>query len=488
MSVIHEKHSQLVLKIPEVHFGTDDTIETPNESTTSEGTAAKPIRTSVVRTLRVSSLSALIGSLTSPEVRPTEAYEESDSSSEDEAAQMAMSQSIVSLKSSASMYHSAVSLPPMTSSSNVPIDDPYSTSTVLSSKDPIVIQVISHPSASYRPNTTPKPKINIQVSIGVLACALEAWQVRCLIDCATFIPDPPPPVPKPSIPRQPSIRDTLHASIQLRALVVLLLQPAGSTPTQQIDDFFSRPLMPFTKQQHVRLQLDHLNASVSKELKLEDSLLELVSETTASIHDAFVMYLRPSQSSPNTTVFPHNQSSAPSDSNDGIISPIFIFDSNLSPATARSSTTVFPFLDITNEWDKRGSMLRPSVWRVRVPPKKESATQPTTPSNVGDKDAISFRKGSVGELRLNPFHIFVDLDMVSAFLVPFLDGMSPKDIAENTSDVPDIDDEDVLSQHGEEAIMETPRPRVLELDREDDNSKEPVSCHTTRHLLLPVDF
>ncbi|KAF8317481.1 hypothetical protein DL93DRAFT_2165719 [Clavulina sp. PMI_390] len=507
LTVIHDAHVEVCIQIPEMTFGTEDTLETPPtppagpETQDSPAEAAPPpIRLSVTRTFRMSDLSISMNDLRNvhspPLSRPLHASTRSDdyeeSSSEDEMPPAHMSQSVLSVKSSASMYLSALSLPPPPNDEAAAISTPppvMSTAPsrpasvpVLRIQDPIVVQVISHPSASYRnvASSASRPKVVVNASIGVIGVALQSWQVRALLECTQFIPSSPQhPSPPPAIPRAPSIRDTMLITFQIRSMVALLMSPQSSRSHRTeyisgIESFFEKPLLSHVSSRipHIRLQLDHFEANFSKKLDLTPTP-SLSTELSSHINDLFVMYF----------ALPAPLSSDHLDSldNDMTVSPILIFDPNLVHTPNAARTNAFPFVDPTPEWEKQGTMLRPSVWRAKAPqPSRRDALAASMvlPSEKRQMISIEQRNAEPLEVSLLPLHFFVDLNVVSSFLIPFLDDLTPAVSFDEDSDEEDgsigsieSEEDEFTNNQADAAIMETPRPRKLELEA--DNSPGP---------------
>lgn len=552
ITIIHDGRTEVHIDIPQMHFGTEDTHETPAPTTTPASALASapapahttndpeiqnpPARVAVTRTFRLSglvvSMKDIIESPLSPpspsflrHPHPRHPSDESEdsSSSEDEMAPMHMSQSVLSVKSSASMYHSAMSLPPPSMDASVrnvplslqvPSEASSSTTTILTIKDPIVVQVVSHPTASYRSSSVgpTRPKVVLTATVGVVGVAVESRRLRSLLAFAQFIPESPPtpssgPLSVPS--RAPTIKDTLMASLHLRAVVVLLLGP-NQRPTSNRDTvssassiqrFFDRPLAPYsdTQSSHLRLQLDHFDATFSKKL-VASTTPGLLSELDANLNDLFIVYLK--------SRYPIAGVEATSGTSS--VSPVLIFDPHLVHVPAAAHTNVFPFVGTVSEWEKQATMLRPSVWRARAPQtskrdvpvtvETEGTSSGAGPTLIEKRHVITVRysgsqddQGEEAEIILLPIHGFVDLEMLSQFMIPFLDRLTPApslvddEVEDDGGSIGSIDSEEVYDpDHVDPATMETPRPRQVELEpeqfsphayRADAKRPSPSVCH-----------
>lgn len=578
VTIIHEDHSQLTIRIPDIQFSTEDTLEsisiphskppasthpTPSSnlasspsqtSETLQVDTATQIRTAVTRTIGIAPLSIQMQLVTRPS-QPREARRETrhradfgsqtfgserddgdSSSSDDETTQMYMSQSIMSLPASASIYHSAVSLAPPPALPAFSRSFPSSSSsddgelpptllsaplTIFSTNDRISLQFISHPSSSYQnqvpsstsptssdstaaePSTSLRPKIIMRLGVGVLAVATDSVHLRSLVDLVSFATSASPSNPSPprsSNPapqRPPTIRDTMEITLQVKAVVAILLLPVAefqspsmvpSSMNDVTEEFFAKPLLPFPisgfHASHVRAQLDHFDGTFRKELELAASgprplpyVLRTVAKSTLA--DAFVVYYSSLQST---------------------IQPIVIFDPNLTPSSSNPPKPdpgkLAGDIEITRpaNWEREGALHKLSAWRskigtqVRRPDVDLVDVQSPSPHAVTVNFLAGNRTPSLStiDVAILPIHVFVNVLVVSEFMVPFLDRMAPttpndrraQDTDSNPSipDDQDIEDMEEVSAFGiphdgpksyeTEKVLETPKPRAMELDPE----------------------
>jgi hypothetical protein len=467
IAIIDDGHTKVTLHIPDMHFGSEDTHETLQEENADPSQPSVPVRTAVTRTFRVSSISVSMTNIEHSHGVKMPGYgtlDDSDSSSsEDETALKQMASSMLSIKSSTSMYHSALSLHSLDATTRSPPSRQPSTK-ILSINDPIRVHVTSHPTASYRSSSS-KPKVVAGASIGVIAVALENWHVRALLDFMRFIPQSTSAILVHSPPRLPTIKDILLMTMEIRAGVALLVTPSlGHLHSANIDHFFARPLSPYTNCSHLRLQVDQIGASLSKKLDTDATTPRILPQLDATISDAAILY------------FEHSKSSLPAEAYEatgsfGSTSPVMIFDPNLSQFPSAQRATRYPFMDITTEWEKLGSILRPSAWRVRAP-KRDAAGAQITGATGERRHAMSFSSTTLperhGEVVLLPIHLFIDPGVVSGYILPYLNSVT------SPAAMPDEDNDSVggrVQERADEAILETPRPRHAELEVDEDSAR-----------------
>ena len=96
-------------------------------------------------------------------------------------------------------------------------------------------------------------KVRIELTMGIIACALSGWQIRSIIDVAdmwTSHSAPPAPVAAPvqsNDSNSPIPLDDVEGNVRIRGLVVLLLpttRTSASNPDDALTEYFSRPLVP----------------------------------------------------------------------------------------------------------------------------------------------------------------------------------------------------------------------------------------------------
>jgi hypothetical protein len=248
----------------------------------------------------------------------------------------------------------------------------------------------------------------------------------------------------------------------------------------------------------VRVQIDNVAIGAKKELvpgPQPSSSPLLLTTAYASLQDTFVVYYCApiSLSSPGASV--------------GTLQPIMIFDPNLAvhpdPTPNSSSLMLFPSVDLVSEWEREGAAHKPSIWRARARfpqnQQKKASGNAAMGAAVGPEaqarsKAIEFTFRSltdpapspVTELSILPIHFFLSLEVISVFVVPFLDRTSPHPPTSPILSGSDLDiepgDEDarhhldhrIVENVGwgaprsfeTEKVMDTPRPHTLELGPE----------------------
>ncbi|TFK42519.1 hypothetical protein BDQ12DRAFT_703030 [Crucibulum laeve] len=238
---------------------------------------------------------------------PRSASPGSSSSSMDEEIQFSMSQSLAFLPPRApspansvasSMYQSAISTSPeeeiptrsihmrdLPATDTIDLhegsvdaeDDSSSEQWLLSfGSSPIIIQLLTpSPSlegvedaqAATRNKADQKDALDFSVSIGVVACALRAWQVCGLIKLANrFSTNISKPSPAPKKPGPPAFDMNYNVNISMRGFVLLLLpSPRISFDgTRSIETFFNHPLVPpRLSHGYVRVYLEGFSACIT---------------------------------------------------------------------------------------------------------------------------------------------------------------------------------------------------------------------------------
>ncbi len=116
-------------------------------------------------------------------------------------------------------------------------------------------------------------RMRVDLTMGTIACALSASQIRSVIDIAevwtSHSPVPSPPqVPKPAgEASSPSPFDDLEGALRVRGIVMLLLsssRTSASSPDDALTEFFSRPLVPpRLPGGYVRVHIEGISSSLS---------------------------------------------------------------------------------------------------------------------------------------------------------------------------------------------------------------------------------
>lgn len=133
-----------------------------------------------------------------------------------------------------------------------------------------------------------QPKLEVSVSVGIIACALTATQICAMLDVISVaeshsdrIAQPPPSRGSSSVPPALSLLDQMSLTIQIRAFVLLLQLPPTSltgssteeeriVPHEALNDFFAHPLVPpKIGHSYFRFVMDTLKADFSVSTTLE---------------------------------------------------------------------------------------------------------------------------------------------------------------------------------------------------------------------------
>ncbi len=134
-----------------------------------------------------------------------------------------------------------------------------------------------------------QPNLEVSVSAGVITCALYATQIRAILDIISVVGSHSDSIAQPPVSRGNSsvapalsLLDQISLAIRIRGFVLLLLQSsptsliscgpgeARSPPHDNLDDFFSHPLIPpKIGRNYVRFVMNTLKADVSVSTTLE---------------------------------------------------------------------------------------------------------------------------------------------------------------------------------------------------------------------------
>ncbi|KAI0721077.1 hypothetical protein C8T65DRAFT_601842 [Cerioporus squamosus] len=222
-------------------------------------------------------------------------------------------------------------------------------------------------------------KVRIELTMGVIACALSGRQIRSIIDMAdlwTSHSAPPAPTPAPgqaSDSSSPMSFDDVEGGLRIRGLVILLLpiaRTSASNPDDALTEYFSRPLVPpQLPRGYTRVHLEGLSASLtmkrsgdtSKTSKRASSRREPPSMSAAfTISELSAFVFMPSTG-------PHTEMTA---------LPILITDPNLpsqysiphvhpSLASPNSSLPTFDLSDWTDP-TQHNATAKLSLWRTKL--------------------------------------------------------------------------------------------------------------------------
>ncbi|KAG6874206.1 hypothetical protein C0995_003752 [Termitomyces sp. Mi166 len=309
------------------------------------------------------------------------------------------------------------------------------------------------PSVPRQERSSREEVLQATITLGVISCALQAWQIRGLLDLTRDLP---------SHFREDSSEAYLHKSsfdfnllTNLRGLVLLLpLSPSHmkTTNVPLLTDFFKRPLVPpALPHSYVRLYIETVAASLSsisdsvdslsKDAKPRSPITEGVA-CTFTIEDFSLFYI---YGSPNIV-----------SSHDLIASPLLITDPDLvsqyelyhrhpSKDSVDLNLPTFGLVDWT-AGDQSSNGLKLSLWRTKSTQRRNTTHQRDDAAASSPSALIlnaRYRITSSGDdlqdtsyeiqIRFVPLHIFLDLgtvlrgDEFSTFLVNSFGGKASVD-------------------------------------------------------------
>ncbi|KAJ7581343.1 hypothetical protein C8J56DRAFT_959789 [Mycena floridula] len=479
ITLIHPQHSMLSVTIAQIHYLTE---ESPLES---EGGEVRTVSVSgiTVATKRLGSSPS--SSRVRAESRPSSSPA-SSSSSLDEDTHWAMSQSLAFLPPRASspassvassMYQSAISgiaeeeeeepsspdleqPPPASPAESV---RPSQEETILFfGTEPISIQ-LSTPSVHSPSGESPGPsqhrrsrleKLQLSVSAGIVACALNPGHIRAVSDIANaFTSGQSPQQPPMSESSSGSMGPGIDGVVKLKGLVLLVLP---SFKTIEEAEFFSKPLVPpRLSHGYLRLHLDSINGSISSTSEppaprsSSGSILSLTSTLSIAELSLFAVSASTDETKVELSAYPLliTDQHLPSQYSSTHIHP--------NPASTLSELPVFEVMDWTDSKSQPNG-LKISTWRTRAKGKHTSratsSVSPDSASGAIDKHQISavtvsFKRTSSRrtlsddlEISIVPLHIFLDVDMIlsNGALMAFLDELSAS--SSSSLDLGDADD------------------------------------------------
>src|SRR5258708_18467302 len=286
ISVIDEKRCKIALFIPDFSYGAVDSVRDDSSAVAGHG---KSLRVQGV-SFNMKNLVPQPMQLTSSPVIYGDSLNTSDSSDDDDAARMIMSQSIVSLPPQPSVYQSAPDLPLYSVPHQVfgrvlqnSVNLPEST---MFSMTELVVNISPVSPASGENNDPEKPGeagqrvqssrqfISIDVQLGTIACAFQSYQLCSLLSISRLFSghEDSNDTSRPSKPpSSPSSQKSFEASLRLRSLVGVFLLDSeqcesassvasgGCFPIEiHLSRFFQKPHsnLPFFR--HLRVQADEL--------------------------------------------------------------------------------------------------------------------------------------------------------------------------------------------------------------------------------------
>ena len=482
ITLVHPDNVQFTVSLQEIRYHTDSKPTPPSEDTDGES------RTLSLTGLALSALSLLpvsfpptpFDSRSVATSRP--ASRSSSSSSLDEDAQFAMSQSLAVLPPrpaspassvSSSMYQSALSVASSPACQKVEDDASDGTASAPSTSfhmsrrlnervqheeemmlsfgsQPITIKVTTPSPVQEATDEDPflssnqaekivDDELQVAFSMNILACAVRPWQIQALLRLGHVLA--PPRVSSQVSQPQPSGLPALNVNANIRGVVILFnsIPLSWESSSQQLtSDFFERPLVPPSSDHgYTRLHLDTLSASTSiSSGKPAERLLKSTISFDASITDISAFSFTKSTNDetiafPLLITDPHLLAQYPSPH----LQPESDFTYNPLPS--------FEIIDWTDVKSQRfGTKL--SHWRCQVP-KADSQSYPEDVLRSGLASTVAIRaqgshitstgKGKPAKtevasnlsIHVAPLHIRVDLEnmLQPGGLLSFFDELLP---------------------------------------------------------------
>ncbi|KAI8998625.1 hypothetical protein BD414DRAFT_453550 [Trametes punicea] len=236
-----------------------------------------------------------------------------------------------------------------------------------------------------------KHRIQVDITMGTIACALSARQVGDMIDIAKTWSSHSPPARPPSssnpavVPKSSFPMDDVEGSLGSRGLVVLLLpvpRTSASNPDDALTEYFARPLLPpCLPIGYTRIHIDGISSSLSirrSELSKGKQSVRR-SETPSTSVSLIVSEISAFAFSPHSSI-----------TCDMSASPIIITDPQLP--SQYPDAHLQPLLDATPDYSsslptfeaidwtdprQRGLSAKLSLWRTKPPTSDRSFPQAT---------------------------------------------------------------------------------------------------------------
>ena len=445
--IIHPDESEYVLKVPDVAYATEE--EQSGDNVVKVRTARISGVTLSLKIIRDSSSSAAhsFGSSTPPEIP--------DSSSDDDETPASMLHSTISLAESTSMYQSAATAfhtPPTSApasptasvgqqqrrpsieardetilsfgseSIEIRIKNAFpieAAAAVVPTVDPSasIASIHSQPTPQTFAELKRNSQTSVDVAVDVIALALKATHVKCLLSAASFVaPKATPPTKqggdddddqKPGKP--------LAVKLRLQSVVGLLLLDSDIRE-DLVQRFFTHPLTASLSTPHLRMFLEGVRVSLKPP---SDSHPPSANSRPPS-----------SQSTTRPVSLPQSTSLTISDISLFVIcrrdpqapwtsSPILIFDAGL-PLLYDHNNSLFPTFDVPDWRRVDGMSVRTARWKVHIPTPAKGRVAPTLSALPIPRPAVAIRhNGTALDITFQPLHCFVDLEIVWE-LLPFI--------------------------------------------------------------------
>jgi autophagy-related protein 2 len=368
------------------------------------------------------------------------------------------------------------------------------------------------------PLSKDKEKLQLSVTIGIVACSLRAWHIRSLLDALRVLnlqPTPPPPPPQliPLADPTPKFGFELEATAKMRGIVILFLPSSLITDHRSSDamsSYFAHPLLP-PKLAHgyVRLFIDNVAARVSADTSTLLPGSETQAHAAKSPHTTGLKVTTVlSTSLSDLSAFAFLPPGSDQRDTGPSASPILITDQHLTSQYPRnhihlatgtaSELSGLPTFDVIDWTDRahRTSSPKISLWRTKMKSKQSSADViPAVSANVTRKGAEKeqWAKSSVVEVNLVPVHVFVDLGLALGEGSPLLEYlaeiMEPREVPAHEAQSNGSDSED-HKDSSEDERGETPlaTPRLSARNRRNEKERDRLEKLVIADLDLGLDY
>ncbi|TBU50794.1 hypothetical protein BD309DRAFT_907025 [Dichomitus squalens] len=262
----------------------------------------------------------------------------------------------------------------------------------------------AHPQGRVKSDATTfrQDKIRIELTMGTIACAFSARQIRNIADIAELWMShstPPPAEPRRSGDASlPLPFDDIEGNVRIRGLVLLLLpasRSSASNPDDALTQYFARPLVtPHLQRGYTRVHVEGISASLSlkraeppKSRRMSSKGDSPSTGATFTISDISAFALLP-RSGPNAEM---------------TASPILITDpllpsqyptTHLHPSLVLTTepSASLPSFDIVDWTDpaQRSTTAKLSLWRTKLMQHTSAAAGDRSASQQPDRDDSPF--------------------------------------------------------------------------------------------------
>ena len=236
-------------------------------------------------------------------------------------------------------------------------------------------------------------KLRVDLSIGTVALAFSARQLRAIIDIADLWTSHSVPIAQSTAPRHtdaagsPLPFDDIEGAVRIRGVVILLLSSARSSaanPDDALTEYFSRPLVPpHLPMGYTRIHVENISSSLSmKRPELAKGRPTTSQRESPSVSvslsitemSAFAFLPRTGQemtASPLLITDPH------------LPSQYLVAHMHPSPTTTSEPSSLLPTFDIIDWTDptQQSVSAKLSLWRTKPPQHPPAARSPSRSGN-----------------------------------------------------------------------------------------------------------